>query len=352
MYSMEKRIRELLAAIVHPETERDLVASGFVEHVAAAADKATVVLRFAKGRDPFAVKIKKAVEEALRREFPAPAELVVVKEGGAAPRPEPKTTSSAGDIARVIAIASGKGGVGKSTVAANLAVALRNRGFRVGLLDADIYGPSQPKMFGVEGYVPDAVREEGVDRIVPADAQGIELMSIGFFIKPDDALLWRGAMAVSALKQMIHQTKWGPLDFLLLDLPPGTGDIHLSIVGELKIDAAVIVSTPQQVAVADVVRGVELFRNENIAVPVAGIVENMAWFTPEELPDNRYYLFGRGGARRYAEEHGIELLGEIPLVQSIMEGAEEGRPAAGIDPRVERYYREIADKVVTAVMKG
>jgi len=348
---MEEQIRSLLATIVHPETERDIVASGFIEHIAAAAGKVTVVLRFAKNRDPFAVKIKNAAEETLRRAFPAAEVLVVVKEGGAAPRPEPKLTTATGGIAKVIAIASGKGGVGKSTVTANLAVALRDMGYRVGILDADIYGPSQPKMFGVEGYVPDAVREEGIDRIVPAEAMEIRLMSIGFFIKPTDALLWRGAMAVSALKQMIHQTKWGTLDFLLADLPPGTGDIHLSIIGELKIDAAVIVSTPQQVAVADVARGVELFRNENVAIPVAGVIENMAWFTPEELPDNRYYLFGRGGARRYAEEHGIEFLGEIPIVQSIMEGSEEGSPAAGIDPRVERWYRGIAEKVVAGSLR-
>ena len=159
-------------------------------------------------------------------------------------------------------------------------------------------------------------------------------------------------MATNALKQLIHQTKWGTLDFLLLDLPPGTGDVHLSIINELRIDAAVIVSTPQQIAVADVVRGVEMFRNENVNIPVAGIVENMAWFTPEELPDHRYYLFGRGGARRFAEEHGVDFLGEVPIVQSIMEGSEEGRPAAGIDPRVEKWYREIADKIVGKVMKS
>ena len=235
---------------------------------------------------------------------------------------------------------------------ANLAVALRNMGYRVGILDADIYGPSQPKMFGVEGYLPDAVQEEGTDRIVPAESMDIRLMSIGFFIKPTDALLWRGAMAVSALKQMIHQTKWGTLDFLLADLPPGTGDVHLSIIGELKIDAAVIVSTPQQVAVADVVRGVEMFRNENVNIPVAGVIENMAWFTPEELPENRYYIFGKGGARRYAEENGVDFLGEIPIVQSIMEGSDEGRPAVGIDPRVEKWYREIAEKTVEKVMKS
>ena len=255
-------------------------------------------------------------------------------------------------VKKVIGVVSGKGGVGKSTVTANLAVALRNMGFRVGVLDADIYGPSQPKMFGVEGYLPEAVEEEGVDRIIPAEAGDIRLMSIGFFIKPTDALLWRGAMATNALKQLIHQTKWGTLDFLLLDLPPGTGDVHLSIINELKIDAAVIVSTPQQVSVADVLRGVEMFRNPNVRIPVAGIIENMAWFTPEELPDHRYYLFGRGGARRFAEEHGVDFLGEVPIVQSIMEGSEEGRPAAGIDPRVEKWYREIADKIVGKVMKS
>lgn len=349
---MEEKIKQLLATVVHPETGHDLVASGFIEHLAAAAGKITVVLRFTKTRDPFAVKIKNQVEALLKEHFPDQETLVVVKEGGAARRPEPKLSTTTGGIAKVIAIASGKGGVGKSTVTANLAIALRNMGYRVGILDADIYGPSQPKMFGVEGYVPDAVEEQGMERIVPAESMEIRLMSIGFFIRPTDALLWRGAMAVSALKQMIHQTKWGTLDFLLADLPPGTGDIHLSIIGELKIDAAVVISTPQQVAVADVVRGVEMFRNENVNIPVAGVIENMAWFTPEELPENRYYLFGRGGARRYAEQNGVDFLGEVPIIQSIMEGSEEGCPATGIDPRVEGYYRPIAERIVSKVMKN
>ncbi len=349
---MEEKIRQLLGSIIYPESRRDIVSDGLVEHLAAANGKITVVLRFAKARDPFAVKIKKQTETTLQTAFPDREILVVVKEGGQPPRPEPKLNTTTRGIARVVAIASGKGGVGKSTVTANLAIAIRNMGYRVGVLDADIYGPSQPRMFGVEGYVPDAVEEEGADRIVPAEAMDIRLMSIGFFIKPDDALLWRGAMAVSALKQMIHQTRWGTLDFLLLDLPPGTGDIHLSIIGELKIDAAVIVSTPQQIAVADVRRGVEMFRNPNVNIPVAGIVENMAWFTPEELPDNRYYLFGRGGARRFAEESGVDFLGEIPIVQSIMEGSETGRPAAGIDPRVESRYRDIAAKIVEKAVRN
>ena len=349
---MEEQIRRLLGSVIHPETGRDIVAEGLVEHLEAAAGKITVVLRMARPRDPFTLKIKTQTEELLRTSFPDRDILVVVKEGGQAPRPELKTATTTGSIAHVVAIASGKGGVGKSTVTANLAVALRNMGYRVGVLDADIYGPSQPRMFGVEGYVPDAVGEEGRELIVPAEAMDIRLMSIGFFIKPDDALLWRGAMAVNALKQMIHQTQWGALDFLLVDLPPGTGDIHLSIIGELKIDAAVIVSTPQQVAVADVRRGVEMFRNPNVAIPVAGIVENMAWFTPEELPDSRYYLFGRGGARQFAGQCGVDFLGEIPIIQSIMEGAEEGRPAVGIDPRVEEYYRAIASRVVEKAIKN
>ena len=209
-------------------------------------------------------------------------------------------------------------------------------------------------MFGAEGYVPDAEHDDatGADYILPADAMDMKLMSIGFFIRPTDALMWRGAMATNALKQLIHQTKWGTLDFLLIDMPPGTGDIHLSILSELKLSGAVIVSTPQQVAVADVVRGVEMFRHEQVNVPVLGIVENMAWFTPAELPENRYYLFGRGGAREYARANGIDFLGEIPIVQSVMEGADGGAPAVLNDERVERYYREICSRIVENTLKS
>ena len=349
---MKEQIEQLLSTLNHPETGQDLVSGGFVGRIDASSEAVTLHLHFPKARDPFAIKLKNSVEKLLADHFPAARILVIVREGSAAPRPEPKQTTTTGDITRVIAVASGKGGVGKSTVTANLAVALRDMGFRVGILDADIYGPSQPKMFGVEGYLPDAVQHEGTDLIVPAVAQEIRIMSIGFFIRPNDALLWRGAMATNALRQLIHQTQWGPLDFLLCDLPPGTGDIHLSIINELKIDAAVIVSTPQQVAVADVVRSIELFRNEQVKIPLAGVIENMAWFTPEELPDNRYYIFGRGGAKQVAEHYGIPFLGEVPLVRSIREGGDEGHPAATIDPRVEQYYRAIAEQVVGSVMKN
>ncbi len=349
---MKEQILGLLRSVVHPEIGQDIVTSGLVEQVAASEAAITVSVRFPKSRDPFAVKIKNQSEAILKEHFPEAKVLVMIKEGGQKKLPDLKEKTTTGDITKVIAVASGKGGVGKSTVAANLAVALKNMGFRVGLLDADIYGPSQPKMFGVEDYIPDAEEVDGMDQIVPAVAEEIEIMSIGFFIRPTDALLWRGAMAVNALKQMIHQTKWGPLDFLVCDLPPGTGDIHLSIIGEMKISAAVIVSTPQQVAVADVVRGVEMFRNEQVHIPVAGVIENMAYFTPEELPDNKYYIFGKGGARKVAEEYDVPFLGEIPIVQSIMEGGDTGRPGSTFDERVEEVYREIADKIVGNVMKN
>lgn len=349
---MKEQILELLRSVVHPEIGQDIVTSGLVEQVAASEAAITVSVRFPKSRDPFAVKIKNQAEAILKEHFPEAKVLVMIKEGGQKKLPDLKEKTTTGDITKVIAVASGKGGVGKSTVAANLAVALKNMGFRVGLLDADIYGPSQPKMFGVEDYIPDAEEVDGMDQIVPAVAEEIEIMSIGFFIRPTDALLWRGAMAVNALKQMIHQTKWGPLDFLVCDLPPGTGDIHLSIIGEMKISAAVIVSTPQQVAVADVVRGVEMFRNEQVHIPVAGVIENMAYFTPEELPYNKYYIFGKGGARKVAEEYDVPFLGEIPIVQSIMEGGDTGRPGSTFDERVEEVYREIADKIVGNVMKN
>ncbi|MFI3282537.1 MAG: Mrp/NBP35 family ATP-binding protein [Rikenellaceae bacterium] len=345
---MEQQINTLLRKIIHPETGVDIISGGFVEGVVATPQKIVVTLRFGRVRDPFAIKIKGRIEAMLNEHFHDfyGTKLVMIKE--AAPQkivtPEKKTTTTA--IANIIAIASGKGGVGKSTVTANLAATLRNMGFRVGVLDADIYGPSQPRMFGVEGYLPDGEQIDGVDCILPAEVDGIKLMSIGFFIKSTDALLWRGTMASNALKQLIHQTKWGTLDFLLVDLPPGTGDIHLTILSELKFKSAVIVSTPQGIALADVVRGVEMFRNENVNVKIAGIIENMAWFTPEELPNNKYYIFGRGGAQQYATEVGVPFLGEVPIIQSIMECAESGSPASMGDERVQEYYCAIVNEVI------
>ena len=344
---MNEQLEQLLRSIIHPETNDNIVDSGFVDRADMGEDGSiAITLRFQKARDPFAQKIKHQVETLMASTFPENKAMVIIREAAPKPRRQENVTTTT-DICRIVAVASGKGGVGKSTVTANLAVALRQRGYNVGILDADIYGPSQTKMFGVEGYIPEAERdEEGHDFIIPAQSLGIKIMSIGFFIRPTDALMWRGGMAVNALHQLIHQTRWGKLDYLLIDLPPGTGDIHLSIINEIKISGAVIVSTPQQVAVADVVRGVEMFRHPQVDIPVLGVIENMAWFTPEELPDNRYYLFGKGGAKQYAEEVGVDLLGQVPIIQSIMEGSDEGRPAGGYDARVEEYYQEIAAKVV------
>ncbi len=344
---MNEQLEQLLRTIIHPETNDNIVVSGFVDRADRGEDGSiAITLRFQKARDPFAQKIKRQVEALMTATFPENQVMVIIREAAPKPRRQ-ENVSTTTDICRIVAVASGKGGVGKSTVTANLAVALRQRGYNVGILDADIYGPSQTKMFGVEGYIPDAERdEEGHDFIIPSQSLGIKIMSIGFFIKPTDALMWRGGMAVNALHQLIHQTRWGKLDYLLIDLPPGTGDIHLSIINEIKISGTVIVSTPQQVAVADVVRGVEMFRHPQVDIPVLGVVENMAWFTPEELPENRYYLFGKGGAKRYAEEAGVDLLGQVPIIQSIMEGSDAGRPAGGFDHRVEEYYAEIAAKVV------
>lgn len=344
---MNEELELLLKRIIHPETEQNIVDSGFVDRADRGEDGSiAITLRFQKARDPFAQKVKRQVEELLKASYPESNHMVIIREAAPKPRRQESVTTTT-DICHVIAIASGKGGVGKSTVTSNLAVALCHRGYNVGVLDADIYGPSQTKMFGCEGYVPEAERdEEGHDFIIPAQALGIKVMSIGFFIRPTDALMWRGGMAVNALHQLIHQTRWGKLDYLLVDLPPGTGDIHLSIINELKISGAVIVSTPQQVAVADVVRGVEMFRHPQVNIQVLGVVENMAWFTPEELPNNRYYLFGRGGAERYAHEADIDLLGQVPIIQSIMDGGENGCPAGNIDSRVSEYYADIAEKIV------
>ena len=348
---MNEQLEALLRQIIHPETEQNIVDSGFVDRADLGEDGSiAITLRFQKARDPFAQKVKKQVEELMSKAFPENQTLVIIREAKPKPRRREQQSTTT-EITNIIAIASGKGGVGKSTVTANLAVALRQRGYNVGILDADIYGPSQNKMFGVEAYIPDAERdEEGNEYIIPAQSLGIKVMSIGFFIKPTDALMWRGGMATNALHQLIHQTRWGKLDYLLVDLPPGTGDIHLSIINELKISGSVIVSTPQQVAVADVIRGVEMFRHPQVNIPVLGIIENMAWFTPEELPNNRYYLFGKGGAARYAEAAGIDLLGQVPIIQSIMEGSENGSPAGGVDPRVEEYYSLIAEKVVDKLL--
>lgn len=254
-------------------------------------------------------------------------------------------------ISNIVAIASGKGGVGKSTVTANLAVSLAKMGFSVGVLDADIYGPSMPIMFDVENAKPLSVEVDGKSKMKPVESYEVKILSIGFFTKPDQAVIWRGPMAAKALNQMIFDADWGQLDFMLIDLPPGTGDIQLSIMQSLPITGAVVVSTPQAVALADAKKGVSMFMSEAINVPVLGIIENMAYFTPEELPNNKYYIFGKEGARNLAEDLKVPLLGEIPLVQSIREAGDYGRPVAlqtatPLETAFETIARNIVQEVV------
>jgi ATP-binding protein involved in chromosome partitioning len=253
-------------------------------------------------------------------------------------------------VKNVIAVSSGKGGVGKSTVSANLAIALARLGYKVGLLDTDIFGPSMPKMFNVEDARPYAVEVDGRQLIEPVEAYGVKLLSIGFFVSPETATLWRGGMATNALKQLIADANWGELDYFILDTPPGTSDIHLTLLQTLAITGAVIVSTPQQVALADARKGIDMYRNEKVNVPILGLIENMAWFTPAELPENKYYIFGKEGCKKLAEEMNVPLLAQIPLVQSICDNGDAGTPAAlNSDTATGLAFINLAQAVVTVV---
>jgi ATP-binding protein involved in chromosome partitioning len=309
----------------------NMVDSGAVTNVMAFADEVVVDLKIASP----AMHIKKRAEadivSTIREKVFADAKVLVnirVEAPEKAENPNLIKGKALPGIKNIVAVASGKGGVGKSTVTANLAISLTKMGFKVGVLDADIYGPSIPIMFDVFNERPLSITVDGKSKMKPVENYGVKVLSIGFFTKPNQAVIWRGPMASKALNQLIFDADWGELDFMLLDLPPGTGDIHLSIMQSLPITGAVVVSTPQTVALADARKGVAMFRQENIDVPVLGIVENMSYFTPEELPDNKYYIFGNGGAKNLAEDLEIPFLGEIPLVQSIREAGDVGHPAA------------------------
>ena len=354
----EKEVFEWLAQVQHPgKDDKDIVSLGMVEEVTVGEGKVTVTLAFGKRPDPLKNYLVGAVRAAVYRNAPGGTEVevkTVVKEE---PKPKKPTLDlnldQVNEVAHIIGIASGKGGVGKSTVAVNLAIALARLGYKVGLADADVYGPSVPIMTATEGAVPEAEpgEEEGKELILPIEKFGVKWMSIGYFAQPGQALIWRGPMACNALKQMILQVKWGPLDYLLIDMPPGTGDIHISLVNDIPMEGAVIVTTPQPVALADVEKGVNMFRNPSINRPIFGLVENMAWFTPEEHPDEKYYIFGRDGGAEMAAQFGIDVIGQIPLVQSIREAGDNGEPVAlGTRPD-SLAFLELARKLVEAVMR-
>lgn len=329
----EKEVFDWISQVQHPgRDDKDIVTLGMVEEVVVSEGKVTVTLAFGKRPDPLKNYLVGAVRAAIYRQAPGGTEVevkTVVKEA-----PKPKNPAldlnldQVNEVGHIIGVASGKGGVGKSTVAVNLAVALARLGYRVGLADADVYGPSVPIMTATEGFAPEAEGEEGHELFIPIEKYGVKWMSIGYFAQPGQALIWRGPMACNALKQMILQVRWGVLDFLLIDMPPGTGDIHISLVGDIPMEGAVIVTTPQAVALSDVEKGVDMFRNEKINRKIYGLVENMAWFTPAELPENKYFIFGKDGGVKMAERFGIPLIGRIPIVQSIRESGDAGEPAA------------------------
>ena len=341
-------IKEALQTVRYPGTGKDILAMDMLEDdIRIDGNSVSFSLIFEKPTDPFMKSILKSAETAIHLKAGNDVKVDIKVKTRQAPRPaDPELLPG---VKNIIAVASGKGGVGKSTVAANLAVALAGLGYKVGLLDADIFGPSMPKMFKVEDARPVAESIGGRDLIVPVEQYGIKLLSIGFFVDPEQAVLWRGAMASNALKQLIADANWGELDYFVIDMPPGTSDIHLTLVQTLGITGAVVVSTPQEVALADARKGIDMFKNEKVNVPVLGLVENMAWFTPAELPQNKYYLFGKGGCARLAVDMHVPLLGQIPIVQSICEGGDNGIPVA-LDPDtiVGQAFRELAQAVAIA----
>ena len=379
---MKKEIEKIFAGVIHPAYDKSVVELGLVEDIKVEGDMPSAKIKFKlvfPRPDALGASVKKNCEEAVQKAFPQAKVLVIelVREN----KPKKKNINELSqkqleNVGKIIAIASGKGGVGKSTVSVNLAVTLAKMGYKVGLADADVYGPSIPKMTATEGDAPDveftyedgytdngeAAAAAGInpatgipnagehgktveELIVPIEKYGVKWMSIGYFAAPEQALIWRGPMACNALKQMILQVKWDDLDFLLLDLPPGTGDIHISLVHDIPLDGAIIVSTPQAVALADVEKGINMFRNKDINKPVYGLVENMAWFTPAELPNNRYYIFGKDGGKEMGAKYNVPLLGQIPLVQSIRECGDEGEPAAVAAGPIFDAFVEIAKQL-------
>lgn len=344
-FIVPKDVTEALRTVNFPGSNEDVIKLEMVQEIRIAGKSISFSLVFQRSDDPNIPALIQSCQETLVRELGPDVEVNITPK--AIHQMERPILPG---VKNIVAVSSGKGGVGKSTVAVNLAVALAKTGAAVGLVDADIFGPSIPKMFGAEKMQPGGIKIDGRERIQPVEQFGVKILSIGFFVAVDDALVWRGPMASNALKQLISDGNWGELDYLLIDLPPGTSDIHLTLVQTVPVTGAIIVSTPQDVALADVIKGVSMFRGKGVNVPVLGLVENMAWFTPEELPENKYYIFGKDGAKKLAEKMDIPLLGQIPLVQSIREGGDYGVPAASDENSpMGRAFLELAANTIHQV---
>lgn len=343
----KEQIINALSKVIDPDLHKDLVSLGMIEDIFIKDNEINFKLILTTPACPLREKLKndciKAIKEDLGDSFIINIEL------GAKVK---KSTQSKGKenvlpgVKNIVLIASGKGGVGKSTIAANIAISLAETGAKTGLLDADIYGPSVPIMFDLNNYRPEAIDNSGAVRIVPVEKFGIKLMSIGFFVDSTQALIWRGPMASNALKQLFTEVEWGELDYLIIDTPPGTGDIHITLVQTLPVAGAVIVTTPQEVALSDARKAIGMFRQEGINVPVLGLIENMSYFTPAELPENKYYIFGKGGGQKLAEETKTVLLGQIPLIQSLCESGDEGKPAALVhNTSIAKAFMELTENL-------
>lgn len=340
-------ITDALRSVRYPGTGRDIVTDGMLaDDIRIDGAKVSFSIIFPKSPDPFARSLMKSAEAAIHQAI-SPEVEVTVKAQYATAAPEKRPTLPG--VKNIIGVSSGKGGVGKSTVASNLAVALAREGYKVGLLDADIFGPSVPKMFGLEDETLYMHEVDGRQLIIPAERYGVKVLSIGFLVDKNSPVLWRGSMASNALRQLIEEADWGDLDYFLIDMPPGTSDIHLTLVQTLALTGVVVVSTPQEVALADARKGIAMFTGEKVNVPVLGLVENMAWFTPEKHPDERYYIFGREGAVRLAEELHVRLLAQIPIVGSICDGGDGGEPIALADSVTGMAFMHLAHEVIDAV---
>ena len=344
-----KLITDALATVRYPGSGKNIIEAEMLDdNLRIDGNHVSFSLIFPKNPDPFMKSVVKAAEAAIKQQVGPEVEVEIT---ALAPEHTPvPETKLLPDVDNIIAVSSGKGGVGKSTIAVNLAVALAQQGHRVGLLDADIFGPSLPKMMQLEDYQPYGETIDGRQMIIPAEKYGVKMVSIGFFVRNEQATVWRGPMASNALKQLLSEWYWGPLDYFIIDTPPGTSDIHLTLRQNLNLRGAIIVSTPQKVALADARKGIDMYMNERINVPILGLVENMSWFTPAELPDNRYYIFGREGVANMAVELGLPFLGQIPIVESICENGDLGKPSAlDINSIIGRAFSQLAYNVVHRV---